>query len=278
MIGVGAHAVANNFGDDLRATLLGELQFFQDQDARAFADDEAVAVLVPGTAGVMRIVVARGQRAHGGKSADAHGSDGGFGAAGNHHVGVAVLDDARGIANGMRAGGAGGAGGLVRALGVMADADLAGGEIDDGRGNEERRDLARAAVEQVVVLALDDVESADAGADVDAGALGHFFVFDFVVGHAQGFIAGGDGQMNKARHLARFLLLDDLQRIEVLDLGGNPAGKGGGVEAGDLLHAALARQQCLPHRVGIIADGADEPDPGYHHAPAQTISILSRGS
>ena len=90
----------------------------------------------------------------------------------------------------------------------MTNADLPGGQVHDGRRNEERRDLARTAVQQVGVFALDDVEPADAGADVDAGTLGQLFAFDFIVGHAQGFIAGGDGQMNEARHLAGFLLVD----------------------------------------------------------------------
>ena len=36
------------------------------------------------------------------------------------------------------------------------------------RRNEERRDAARAALQQFDVLALDDVESADAGGNVDA--------------------------------------------------------------------------------------------------------------
>ena len=43
--------------------------------------------------------------------------------------------------------------------------------------------------EQVGVLALDDVEPADARADVNAGALGHLFGFDFIVGHVQRFVA-----------------------------------------------------------------------------------------
>ena len=163
-------------------------------------------------------------------------------------------------------------------FGVVANADLPGGEIDDGRGNEERRDLARAAVQQVGVLALDDVEPADAGADVDAGALGQLFVLDLVVGHLQRFIGGCDGQMNKARHLARFLFFDELQGIEVLHLGGDLAGKLRNVEAGNTLHAALAGQQRLPRLGHSVADGADHPNSRYNHATPQTTSILSRAS
>src|ERR1700749_3946582 len=104
------------------------------------------------------------------------------------------------------------------------------------------------------MLALDDVESPDAGADVDSRALRHLFIFNFEVGHAQRFIAGGNGQVNKAPHLAGFFLFDDLERIEVLDLSRNTTGEGSGIEARNLLYAAFAGQDCLPHRVDVIAD------------------------
>ena len=171
VVGVAGHAVADDLGENGSAALAGKFQLFEDHDARAFADDEAVTVFVPGAAGFFGIVVAGGERAHGGESAYAHGSDGSLGAAGDHDVGIVVLDDAKRIADGVRAGGAGGGRGLVRSLGAEAHGDLSGGEIDDGGRNEKRRDLARAAFQQFGVLALDDVESADAGTDVDADAL-----------------------------------------------------------------------------------------------------------
>ncbi len=142
------------------------------ENAGAFADDEAVALGVEGAAGALRLVIARGERAHGGESADAHGSDGGFGAAADHDVGIAAVDDAEGVADGVGGSGAGGGGGGIRAAGAIADGNEAGGEIDDGRGNEEGMILPGPPCEQLRVLALDDVESADAGADVDAGAIG----------------------------------------------------------------------------------------------------------
>ena len=42
-----AHAVADDLGEDRGAAPLGEFQFLEHQDAGAFADHEAVAVLVP---------------------------------------------------------------------------------------------------------------------------------------------------------------------------------------------------------------------------------------
>ena len=135
--GVGGHAVADDFGEDFCSAGFGELELFEDEDAGAFADDEAVAIFIPGAAGVGWIVVAGGEGFHGGESTDAHGRDGGFGAAGDHGVGVAALDDAEGVADGVSAGGAGGGGGFVGASSVVLDGDVAGCEVDDGAGDEE---------------------------------------------------------------------------------------------------------------------------------------------
>jgi hypothetical protein len=63
--------------------------------------------------------------------------------------------------------------------------------------------------------------------------------------------------MNEAPHFLDFFFLDVIQRVEVLDLSGNLAGKGRGVEAGNALDAALARKQSLPDHVGGIAQAAD---------------------
>ena len=63
MIGVGGEAVAGQLGEDVRAALLGVLEFLDDDDAGAFAHDEAVAVLVEGPRGAFRLVVAGAQRA-----------------------------------------------------------------------------------------------------------------------------------------------------------------------------------------------------------------------
>ena len=55
-------------------------------------------------------------------------------------------------------------------LGAEPDRDLPGGQVDDGRGNEERRDAARPALEIRLVLALDGAEAADARGDEHADA------------------------------------------------------------------------------------------------------------
>ena len=246
MIGIGAHAVADQFGQNRRAAAAGELQLLQNENAGAFTHDESVAVLVPGTAGALRFVVARGQRPHGGESADAHRRDGRFGAAGDHHIGIAALDDLEGIADGMRAGGAGRGRGFIRALGAVTDADVAGRQVDDRRGNEEGRDLARAAFQQRLVLALDDVKAADARADVHAHA-GRDFRRHLQPRSLHGLIRRRQADVDEAAHLLQLFFLDEIQRIEILDFGRNLAGKLGGVEVGDPAHAALAGEQARPH-------------------------------
>ena len=57
---VAAHAVSHDFGQNGRAAALGELQLFENQDARAFAHDETIAVAIERPGCVRGIVVALG--------------------------------------------------------------------------------------------------------------------------------------------------------------------------------------------------------------------------
>jgi len=84
--------------------------------------------------------------------------------------------------------------------------------------------------------------------------------------------------VNEASHLLHFFFLDELERIEVADFGGDLAGEGGGVEMGDAVDAALAGEQGLPDDVGGIADGADEADACDDYASwlGQWQSVLRR--
>ena len=59
----------------------------------------------------------------------------------------------------------------VWALGVVANADVPCGKIDDSGGNKKWRNAARPTFEASLVLALDNVEPADARADVYSYAL-----------------------------------------------------------------------------------------------------------
>src|ERR1017187_2627448 len=257
VVSIAAHAVARDLREDASAALAGEFQLFQDHDARAFADHEAVAISIPRTAGLLGGVVAGRQSAHGGESANAHGSDCGLRAPGNHHVGIVVLDDAVRISDGMCASGTGRRGRLVRSLGPVAHRDLPGCKIDDGSRNEEWRNLAGPSVHQRGVFAFDDVEPSDPRPDVNADPL-VVLRSNLQFRHFHRFLRGRDRDMNEASHFLDFFFFDEVQRVEVLDLGGNLAGKSSRVETGDAPDAALACKQGLPHHVSGIAHATDQ--------------------
>ena len=267
-IGVAAHAVAHDFGQHRRATPHGAFILFQDQDAGAFSGHESVAIAIPGPRGPFRLVVAMGKRAHGGEPADAHGGDGGLGAAADHRVGIAPLDQAEGIADGVRAASAGRGGSRVRTLGAGSDGNVAGGQIDDGRGNEKRGDAAGAFFEQDLVFALDHFESADSAADIDAGEfciLGGYFQ----AGALHGEIRRRDGELDEAPHFLDFFFFDVVGRIETLDLAGDAAAEFGGIEGGNGADAALPTLDGLPDRLSTDSDRSQHSDSGDNHSALQ---------
>ena len=117
--------------------------------------------------------------------------------------------------------------------------------------------------EQIVVLALDDFESADAGADEDAYAVGVLFV-DVKARLRHGLGDGGKGKVDEAPHLARFLLIDKLQGVEVLDFGGKGDREAGGVKALD------GRPPLAPARICRHTSGAVLPTPQSSPTPVTT--------
>ena len=117
VVRVRARAVAHHLGVDVRAALLRVLVLLEDEDARALARDEAVAVLVERPARLLRRVVPLGERASSPqKPPMPSGRDGRLAAAGDHHVREAALDVERRVADRVVAGRAGGHGRVVRAL------------------------------------------------------------------------------------------------------------------------------------------------------------------
>ncbi len=89
--------------------------------------------------------------------------------------------------------------------------------------------------------------------------------------------AGGHGEVDEAAHLAGLLLLDELVRVEVLDLCGEADGVPVEAEGGDLGHAAFARHQAVPDGGCGIANAADEADAGDHDAARRDGANFSHG-
>jgi len=139
VVGVARQAVADHLGVDRRAAGPGVFVLLQHQHPGALAHDEAAAVLVVGPRGLRGPVVeVGGHGPTGDETGHADRADRGLGAAGHHDVGVAVPDHPGRVADGVRAGGAGGDHRVVGPLEAVADRHLARGQVDQGGGNEER--------------------------------------------------------------------------------------------------------------------------------------------
>ena len=245
MEGVGVCGVAYEFGEDGGASIEGMGSLLEDEDARAFAYDEAVAVGVPGAGCSGGVVVSSGEGAHGGEPGDGEWSDGGFAATTDHHVRIAALQDAESFADGVGPGGAGGGGSEVWSGCAVLDGDLSCGEVGDGGVDEEGRDAAGAGGEELCVFALDDLECADTAADVNTDALCGFWG-DFEGGLLDSEVRGGEGELDKPAHLFDVFAVDEVFGVEVFDLAGDAGGIGGGVEEGNGSYAGLALLDGLP--------------------------------
>src|SRR6266704_1684766 len=101
VVGIAGHAVANKLCHDGSIAFLCMIEGFDNQNACALTDDKAVAFGVKWAAGACGLLVARGKRLHGRESADTHRRDRRLGAAADHHLRIAPLDDAKGIAYGV---------------------------------------------------------------------------------------------------------------------------------------------------------------------------------
>src|SRR6202021_3047084 len=109
---------------------------------------------------------------------------------------------------------------------------------------------------QVGGFSLDPIEAADARADVHADTVVILFChLKAGVGHRLG--RSGEGEVNKAAHLASLFFVDEEKRIEVLDLGGEADGMACEIEGFNLSHTTAPTNE-------------PSPDPGavFAHPPA----------
>jgi hypothetical protein len=153
----------------------------------------------------------------------------------------------------------------VRALEAEHDRDMAGDHVDDRRGHEERRDPAWPALLELGLGVLDQRQAADARADQAADALG-LLGAERVVGRQAGVAhrldRRGEAVVDERVHVTRFLGREIVLDVEALDLAGEAAGEGRGVELGDVGDAGAARQQILPAFGNAVADRADQAEAG----------------
>jgi hypothetical protein len=204
-----------------------------------------------------------------GKAADTQRRDGGFGATGHHHVGIAIFDHATGLADAVQTGGAGGDDGQVRAGEAVLDGQVARDHVDDRRRHEEGRNAARAALAVFAVGLLDHRQATDAGAHHAADALGRLLAQRVAVGQAgiaHRLDRRGQAEVDEGVHVAGLLAGEVILDIEALDLAGNAAGEGGRIETRDAVDAAAPGHQVGPTLGHAVAHRADQPEAGNDDA------------
>ncbi|KAF5029068.1 hypothetical protein DSECCO2_652490 [anaerobic digester metagenome] len=263
VVGVAGRAVAHHFCVNGGAARLGRFQRFQHQEAGAFTDDEAVAVVVERARGLGGgVVVGRGQRLQCGEAGNAHGRDGGFHAAGDHRVAAAHEDVGIGIADGMLARRTGAGGDQVGPLGPGEDGNLARRHVGDQHGDHERRDAVGAGLDEFGMEDLDGLQSAKAHAQQHAHAVG-VGVVDDEAGMLDEHLAGGHRELDETVHALGLLGRHVLLWVEALDLAGDARGVLRSVEVGDGPDAGLSGHQVLPACRKVVTKGGDGRKAGH---------------
>ena len=268
-------AVAADFGVDLRAASLGVLVFFQHQHARPLAHHETVPIRVPWAGGTRRRIIERGrQRARGAEAGNAQFANAGFRAAGDHHVGIAPHDQPRRIADRVHAGGAGGHHRVVWALEAVFDREMAGGEVDQRRRDEERRQAPGLSLEHLRRRFEDRLQAADAGADHHAGGAAILLRIGLPAGILDRLGGGDQGEMDEPVHLLLVLNRDPFGDVEppvglaaMRDLARDLAGQVLHIEGLNRGDARFAVDQPLPYMRHADAEWTGDAHARHHHAP-----------
>src|SRR4029079_5173487 len=145
---------------------------------------------------------------------------------------------------------------------------IAGGEIDQAAGNEERRNLARSALLQEQRGVGDAGQAADPGADQGAGGAFVVFGLGMPVGIVERLACGSHRKYDEIVDLALVLRLHPLVRIEgavaavaARNHAGDLAGEIGDLEGLDPPRAALAVEDTRPRCVNAAAEWRNHAQP-----------------
>ena len=265
MIGVSGQAIPDNFGVNLGSPVQGVGQLLQDHDAGPFSHDKTIPVLVEGTGGLFRFLVARGEGFHGVKPAYRQGSNRSLHPAGDDRVRFAPLDQPPGIPDIVVPCGAGGDHRSVGALGSESHGDLPGRFIDDEHGDEERGDPPGSPLEQDLVEGFEGGQAAQACPDHDSDPI-RIGRRDLKLGVLHGLDRSSQGVLDEDIHPPDLFLIDEVLRDEVLHFGGDRGVKPLGVEFGDLAHAGFSLDERLPAFLHPDPQRRHHSHPGDHHS------------
>ena len=253
MIGVARKAVADDFRVDFRTASLGMFILFEHDDASPLAHDETIAVLVVRAAGFGRAIVhtrVQGPRLR--EAGYAERIDGRFCTTCQHHISIVERNHPRGIADGVRAGGAGGDDGMIGAHEAVFDGNLPGDEVDQPPMNEMRADPPRAALVKNNRFAFNARQTANARTDRYARAQFEIVIHVDKTGIFQRLASCIDPIYDERIDLALYLVIHPLVGIETVfvvlgfHFAGNSAFLPGRIEPGDLPRPAFTSDKVFP--------------------------------
>ena len=234
------------------------LELLQEQDARALAHHEAGPRRVERARRVRRMLFLRGEPAHRAEAREDQRVDARLGAAGEHGVRVAALDQLGRLADRVRARRARRDDRVVRAADPERDRDLPARRVDEHVREEVRRDAVGAALAQDVGLLDDPDDPADRRAEHDP----HPRRVEAVQARVADRLLGRrDGEQHVALEPARLLRRHDPGRVEVLHLRRDAHRKRARVERADPVDPALPLDRGPPRRGRVVAERRDRAEP-----------------
>jgi hypothetical protein len=162
---------------------------------------------------------------------------------------------------------------MVRTLEAIADRDLAAGEVDEGRGDEEGADPAGAALLQDQRGLGDGVEAADARTDHHPGPLALLLGLE-ADARVRDRLGGGthavDDELVVAAELLRFHEVGGAEQALAIALGHETRHLGRQVTDLEMLDPAqpgTPGEEPGPYRLDAAPQRGDEAHPGDDHAP-----------
>src|SRR5262245_4442375 len=185
----------------------------------------------------------------------------------------------------MRAGRAGGDHRVVGAFEAVLDRHIAGRELDDAAGHEERRHAPRSALFEHHTGIGDAARAADAGADEHAGDDLVIVALRFPAGVVERLLGRAHRIDDELVDLALLLWLHPLVAVvgavgavAARDLSGDARGQVGHVDALDARHPALPGGETLPGVLDAATERRHHAETRDDHTPHVPLPSLARQS
>ena len=270
--GVGAGSVADHLTIDSCSAAAGMFQFFEHEHPAPFGHHEAVAVAIEGPAGLLGLLVALAQSPHIRESADTHGRNRRFASAGDHDVGIVVLDGLEGVAHRVGSTGASRGYGVIGSAQAKLNRKLTTRRVEHQFGNREGRHLVGPLRQQPFHLRFDFVEPADSRSQ-DHAAAERIGLGKVDPGVAYGVDASDHGELGEAVDPFGFLGRHVIAGGPVVNVAAEVHFVPGGIEYADFVNPAFALEDAFPQILDLATERSNDSQPGYDDASFHVSSL-----